>query len=281
MRTLLMNLHIVLGATLVLATQTGRGAQLPSGVSTPVVLQVSSEAPGTNARLSALIAEIRSQADVFVFLSGGASSMREDHQRQLLAMFEGLGMLAKGGRRIAVCDGGTQAGIMEAAGKARRNSGYAFPLIGVTPANEIPPRGKTPIDPNHSHIVAVDNPSAPAQDTWGSETETMYWLFAKLAEGRPSATVVANGGGITLTEVEANVRAGRRMILIEGSGRAADALVSLLQGTTPSDAEVANLRERAEKARLTRRPELFEVVAMQAGAEGLRDATIAALSRTK
>ncbi len=67
----------------------------------------------------------------------------------------------------------------------------------------------------------------------------MYWLFAELAEGRPSVTIVANGGGITLAEVESNVRAGRRMILIEGSGRAADALVSLLQKTQVSDAEVA------------------------------------------
>jgi SLOG in TRPM, prokaryote len=43
-------------------------------------------------------------------------------------------------------------------------------------------------------------------------TLAMYWLFAKLAEGRPSVTIVANGGGITLAEVESNVRAGRRMI---------------------------------------------------------------------
>ena len=152
----------------------------------PRVLEVSSVAPEKNAQLSSLIAEIRSEADAFVILSGGASRMSEDHQRQLLAMFEALSLVAKGGRRIAVGDGGTQAGIMEAAGHARRKSGNAFPLIGVAPLREIPPRGKTPLDPNHSHVVAVDNPSAPTQDSWGSETDTMYWLFAKLAEGRPS-----------------------------------------------------------------------------------------------
>jgi hypothetical protein len=185
---------------------------------------------------------------------------------------------ARGAPKIAVADGGTQAGIMEAAGSARRHSGLAFPLIGVAPAGEIPPRGKTPVDRNHSHIVAVDNPSAPAQDAWGSETETMYWLFAQLAEGRPSITVVANGGGITLREVDANVRAGRRMILIEGSGRAADALVSLLRKTTPADAEVATLRASAEKSGLMRRPELFEVLPLAAGPAGLRDRMLAALS---
>ena len=260
----------VVGSALLMALPSLSGAQTTADPGRPVVLDVSSVSLEKNVQLSSLIAEIRSQADAFVFLSGGASRMLADQQRQLLAMFEALTLVARGGRRIAVGDGGTQAGIMEAAGHARRASRGAFPLIGVAPAREVPPRGKTPLDPNHSHVVAVDNPSAPAQDSWGSETEAMYWLFAKLAEGRPSVTIVANGGGITLTEVESNVRAGRRMILIEGSGRAADALVSLLQKTQVSDAEVASLRERAEKATLTRRPDLFQIVGLQRGAPGLR-----------
>jgi hypothetical protein len=216
-------------------------AQTSAEATRPRVLSASSVDPDKNAQLSSLIAEIRKQADAFVFLSGGASKMGAEDQRQLLAMFDALTLIVKSGRRIAVGDGGTQAGIMEAAGHARRASGGAFPLVGVAPAREVPPRGKTPLDPNHSHVVAVDNPSAPAQDSWGSETETMYWLFGKLAEGRPSVTIVANGGGITLTEVEANVRAGRRMILIEGSGRAANALVALLRKTPVVDAEVIGL----------------------------------------
>jgi hypothetical protein len=240
----------------------------------PRIIQTSSSSPETNTQLSDLVAEVRQQADVFVFLSGGASKMGEDQQRQLLAMFEALSLVAKAGQRIAVGDGGTKAGIMEAAGLARRASGGAFPLIGIAPAPEIPPRGKTPVDPNHSHIVAVDDPAAPAQDAWGSETETMYWLFARLAQDRPSVTIVANGGGITLTEVAANLEAGRRMILIEGSGRAADALVSLLKGTKPSDGEVQSLRERAEKAGLARRPELFQIVPLRSGPTGLRDAIL-------
>ena len=243
----------------------------------PRLIEVSSVAPDKNAQLATLIAEIRKQADAFVFLSGGASRMGEDHQRQLLAMLDALMLIARSGRRIAVGDGGTRAGIMEAAGYARRASGNAFPLIGVAPAPEIQPRGKTPVDPNHSHVVAVDNPSAPAQDSWGSETDTMYWLFAKLAEGRPSVTIVANGGGVTLAEVDANVRAGRRMILIEGSGRATDALISLVRQTQVSDAEIVSLRERAEKGALARRPELFQMVSLQAGSAGLRDAILVAL----
>lgn len=277
MRVRHMNRCVVFGAAWLLVAPPAGGGQSSQGGPMPRVLQVSSVAADTDAPLAALVSEIRAEADAFVFLSGGASSMQEDHRRQLLAMFQGLSQVVGSGRRIAVGDGGTRAGIMEAAGQARRQSGNAFPLVGVAPASEIPPRGTTPIDPNHSHIVAVDNPSAPAQDAWGSETDTMYWLFGKLADGRPSVTIVANGGGITLAEVDANVRAGRRMILIEGSGRAADALVSLVKGTKPADPEVTSLRARAEQAGLTRRRELFQVVALQAGAEGLRDALVSTL----
>lgn len=268
----------IFGATLISMPASTPGAQTAGQ---PRIIQVSSVASDLNAQLAPLVAEVRGQAEAFVFLSGGASKMREDHQRQLLAMFDALSRLARSGRRIGVGDGGTKAGIMEAAGLARQASGNAFPLIGVAPAAEIPPRGKTPLDPNHSHIVAVDNPSAGPQDAWGSETDTMYRLFASLAAGRPSVTIVANGGGITLSEVAANVQAGRRMILIEGSGRAADALVSLLKKTTPADSEVRSLREQAEKASLTRRPELFVVVPLQSGAAGLQDAIVAAIGRSQ
>lgn len=270
----------LVGSALLMAPPFQSSPQAQAGAR-PQVLEVSSVGVEKNAPLSSLIAEIRSQADAFVFLSGGASRMRDDQQRQLLAMFEALALVAKGGRRIAVGDGGTQAGIMEAAGQARRASGNAFLLIGVAPAREIPPRGKTPLDPNHSNVVAVDNPSARGQDTWGSETDTMYWLFDALAKGRPSVTIVANGGGITLTEVEANVRAGRRIILIKGSGRVADALVSLLQKTQISDPEMVSLRERAEKATLTRQPELFQIVALEGGALSLRDAINAVIGGPK
>ena len=271
----------LVGLTLVTLLRCLPSAQTQASAVGPHVLEVSSVGLERSAPVSALIAEIRGQADAFVFLSGGASKMREDHQRQLLSMFEALALIAKGGQRIAVGDGGTRAGIMEAAGHARRASGNAFPLIGVAPAREIPPRGKTPLDSNHSHVVAVDNPSAPAEDSWGSETEAMYWLFAALSEGRPSLTVVANGGGITLNEVGFNVHAGRHMIVIEGSGRAADALVSLLRKTPVSDPEIVSLRERAEKASLTRRPELFTVVSLQRGAPGLHDAIRAVLQGTR
>ena len=57
----------------------------------------------------------------------------------------------------------------------------------------------------------------------------MYWLFAKLAEGRPRSPSSPTAAALPWRKSTSNVRAGRRMILIEGSGRAADALVSLVE----------------------------------------------------
>jgi hypothetical protein len=239
-------------------------------------LTISSVAPETNSKVIALIAEIRARANCFVFLSGGAAHIGEDEKRQLLSMFDALRLLVAAGYRIAVGDGGTQFGIMEVAGQARLASNNAFPLIGVAPAADIPPLGNTPIDPHHSHVVAVQNPAAPAKHCWGFETETMYWLFARIAEARPSVTIVANGGEIALDEVDANIRARRQMILVEGSGRTADAIGALLKGTDPAD---VRLYARAQERGLTRRPELFRFVALTAGAPGLRAAIVAAFGR--
>ena len=91
----------------------------------------------------------------------------------------------------------------------------------------------------------------------------------QLAEGRPSVAIVANGGSITLAEVDANVRAGRRMILVEHSGRAADAVIALLNKTTPGDPDVERLRAEAQTGSLDRQPELFDIVPVSAGPDGL------------
>lgn len=228
----------------------------------PDFVKVTTRSAARHRKLRKVIEEIRARADGFIFLSGGAAAMAAEDDTRLLALFEAFAILVRQGRRIAVGDGGTQAGIMEASGKVRLQSGDAFPLIGVVPAAQTPPAGTTPVDPNHSHIVSVDDKGLDdTQETWGAETSTMYEIFARLAEDRPSVTIVANGGMTALGEVEENVRAERPMILIDGSGRAADALVAMLNDAggdgTVANGETAQLRAEVEARRLTRSPELF------------------------
>jgi len=243
------------------------------GPGPPRVIAARQAALERNEELRSLIEAVHREADAIVVLSGGAAKMSAARQRALLAMFAAIGTLATE-RHIAVGDGGSKAGIMEAAGKARLASGGAFPLIGVAPAREVVPGGgSTPIDPNHSHLVAVDGPAlSGGVSTWGTETATMYWLFNRLAEGRNSVAVVANGGAITLDEIAANVEFGRPIILIEGSGRAADALIALVRGATPAEGEIAVLHAKARQMKLNRRPDLFHVVPIGAGASGLLEA---------
>ena len=244
-------------------------------------LEVSSVAPESNTKLAALIDDIRRQADRFVFLAGGAGNMDTERLQPALGMLDALAQLPLAGYRLAVGDGGTRAGIMEAAGNARRASGNKFVLLGVAPAVDVPPRGRTPIDPNHSHIVTVVDPLAPSVDAWGTETATMYWLFARIAAERPSVAVLVNGGTIALKEVLANVETGRIVIAIEGSGRAADAIVCLLKGTTSTDRELSNLCRHGRSLGLPGRSELFRVLPVSAGAKGLRDAIVDVIGGTQ
>jgi hypothetical protein len=186
---------------------------------------------------------------------------------------------------------------MEAAGLVRAGAREPFPLIGVAPAADItgadePGKnepGKTEIDPNHSCVVAVDNPLwvearrregwNPEQGQWGCELEVMADLFDRLSAGRPSVAVLANGGDAALREVRMHLDAGRRVILIEGSGRAADAIVSLLRGTGVAGDEMNALRRTAESLGLLSRPTLYTVVTLSDGAPALADALCRYLTR--
>lgn len=282
------------------------GAQAMKTADAPTVVPVTTHSFATDARVNDLVSSVRQQADAFIFLAGGASKLDDARKRELLALFEAFSLLARDGVRFAVGDGGTQAGIMEASGLARRASQPPFPLIGVSPKRELAlddktrAEGKTAIDPNHSHIVAVDNPDWDGKNGyWGAETVTMYQLFARLAEGRPSIAIIANGGPIVLEEVKENVKAGRKIILIAGSGRVTDALVSLLphSGGAPAQsteqsasasneqaaaaAEMAGFRASAEKLGLVARPELFEVFDIHAGPQALAARLRAAFAPSK
>jgi hypothetical protein len=151
----------------------------------------------------------------------------------------------------------------------------------VAPAAEIGPleEGRTLVDPNHSHVLAIDNPAwldtkrasgwTANDGYWGSETGAMHELFDRLALGRRSVAIVANGGPITLDEVEQHVRADRPIAIVAGSGRAADALASVLRGTTPPDAGSAALRSLVEARMLASRAHLFHFIELEAEASEL------------
>jgi hypothetical protein len=238
----------------------------------PRIITVVASRVDEDVDIEALVTETRAQAVARVFLSGGAAGLSSASEQALVRLFEALAILAAERLRFAVADGGTAAGIMQAAGRARAQSPHRFPRIGVSPMREIVPYGSTPVDPNHTVIVAIDNPEWDATDGYfGSETGAMYGLFARLAAGKPSVAVVANGGEITMTEVDQHIRAERPMILVNGSGRAADALVSLLDPARPMQADLEQLRTKAMALDLLRRPSLFHIVDLAGGPRAFAD----------
>jgi SLOG in TRPM, prokaryote len=130
-----------------------------------------------------------------------------------------------------VIDGGTNSGVMSLMGQARAALKGTFPLIGVVPLGlAIVPEREVDLledgclEPNHTHFILV-----PGQE-WGDESAWVAKIATELAGQAPSATVLINGGEITWKDAQANVDENRTLIVIEGTGRAADLLASVAHG---------------------------------------------------
>jgi TRPM family ion channel len=249
----------------------------------PVVIRVAAARVGTSPEIQALVEEYRAGAEAFVFLSGGAAEVSDAVSGQLRALLDALSRVAAEGVRLAVGDGGTRAGIMEWAGLVRQGSGAAFPLLGVAPAAEVTATGepgRTAIDPNHSHVVLVSNPEGTQRQgadrtggggRWGAETDAMYEIFGRLSAGRASVAVVVNGGAITLDEVRRNLVQRRPILVVAGSGRAADAIVARVRGITPPEPAARQFLDAVDDLGLDAHRDLVHVVDLRAGAAGLAE----------
>jgi SLOG in TRPM, prokaryote len=168
---------------------------------------------------------------VSVALIGGASQMSDSDLerarpvvRDVLAPF----VEARGG---VVLDGGTDTGVFRLIGRERAAASFAFPLVGVLPARlaALPGRPRqreaAPLEPNHTHFVLVPG------TTWGDEVLWLAQVAGLLAAGGRAVTVLLNGGELAWEDVEASVAAERPVVVLAGSGRAADELAAGLTGS--------------------------------------------------
>ncbi|MFH1722013.1 MAG: hypothetical protein ABH950_05350 [Candidatus Altiarchaeota archaeon] len=273
---------------------------------TPISL-LSVEAGGLKKRANqgAVFPDLQKQTDSFVFLAGGAAKMSEEARAKLTSMMSALPMVSEG-RKLGVGYGGTDEGIMKAAGDQRRGmldkGQEGFKLLGIAPdwstsfyesdvdnwKNEmIGP--KFVLDKDASHMITVrdfnwlERQLAQGWDkAWthfGSETDEMYAVFNSVSKDKPSVTLVANGGSITLDEVQQNIQDKRRMIILEGSGRAADVISGIVKGTDPlrqtteaAQIELAKLGGKAEKIGVAENRDLFRIVNMNDGPQALAKA---------
>ena len=174
-----------------------------------------------------------------VVLVGGAGELSEDDLARLRPAFaDGLVPAVE---RLGACvvDGGTDAGVMRLLGEARAAASASFPLIGVPAVGTVAlpgadSNGRAQLEGNHTHFLLV-----PGTD-WGDETPWLARAAGDASKGHPSVTVLVDGGDVAWRDVEESVRAGRKVIVVAGSGRAADSLAAALRGE-PADERARRL----------------------------------------
>jgi hypothetical protein len=158
-----------------------------------------------------------------IIVIGGAAGMTDLQSTAAdRAIRDGVGPVAAEVGAVVV-DGGTNAGVMQITGLARAESGDRFALVGVVGSDlvrlGIDPNGMPVLlEPHHSGIVTV--PGA----QWGDETRWLFDLAQFIARDRPIRTVLINGGSITRHELAESMRREIPVIVIRGTGRAADDL---------------------------------------------------------
>jgi hypothetical protein len=126
-------------------------------------------------------------------------------------------------------------------GQALRTERASFPLVGVAvekkvilPGGASGSGGRRGLERHHTHFVLVPGSS------WGDESPWLARVATEIAAGAFSVTVLINGGEISFQDVANSVAAGRPVLVIKGTGRAADRIAAALDGDR-SDAEAAQL----------------------------------------
>ncbi len=171
-----------------------------------------------------------------VTVVGGAGGLDETGLENLRSIFlTGIVPVLQQHNAAAV-DGGTLSGVMRLIGETRAQFGASFPLVGVAAAGTVRLPGRparpdvdTVLEPNHTHFIIVPG------DEWGAESPWIAQTASVLAGGGPSVTVLINGGEIAYADVERSVQARRRVVVVAGSGRTADAIAGALVGNMSDD----------------------------------------------
>jgi hypothetical protein len=180
---------------------------------------------------------------------GGASGVTRRHAAAVAAALEEL-VPALDRWEAAVVDGGTDAGVMRVTGQVREAAGARFPLVGVAAEGTVLLPGRAAardaarLEPRHSHVILVPG------DGWGDESPWLSRVASAIASGRPSVTLVSNGGEVTYDDIEHSLEDGRPVIVLAGTGRTADAIASAAADTGDATDRRAARIARSEGTRI-------------------------------
>lgn len=193
---------------------------------------------------------------VLISVTGGAQDFYM-HSSKIEQVFN-RGML-KAAQNIGawIVDGGLDAGVMQYVGKAIKEMAVDdVPCIGIAshkmvvlnemltekgntniPAEYVASQPNTPtkcaLNPNHTHFILVDSPVA----QWGHEIMFRSELEKYIREKFqiPVVLIVVNGGPGTLETVASGAEKNFAIVVVQGSGRASDAVAALVK-----KAQIAN-----------------------------------------
>jgi hypothetical protein len=182
-----------------------------------------------------------------IVLNGGTADLSPELDAALRrTLGEGLARVAIE-ERLTVVTGGTDAGIFALFGEALDDDRTA-PCVGVAPAGRVSwpgrerPSDRVPgdeqsvsLEPHHSHFLLVEG------NDWGVETDAMLALSEALSGSCPSLALLAGGGAGARREVLAHLRAGREVIVLDGTGRFAERLAEATAGRGENAEETAEM----------------------------------------
>ncbi|HEY9880550.1 MAG TPA: hypothetical protein V6D29_18975 [Leptolyngbyaceae cyanobacterium] len=169
---------------------------------------------------------------------GGASGLTDEYLDCLRNLFIEVVCPFAEAHQLAVVDGGTDSGVMRLMGKARAETQSTFPLLGIVvkektflPNEVSTAQDASALEPHHTHFVLVPGTA------WGDESPWIAQVADSVAGEMPSATLLINGGEIALhKDVPNSLGSQRPVLVIAGSGRAADQLAAALKGSNSDDA---------------------------------------------
>lgn len=153
-----------------------------------------------------------------IVLVGGAAGLEASTEPRLERFFRQALVPAIAEAGATVLDGGTDAGVMRLIGEERERAGGAWRLIGVAPFAKVRvpgSPGETDLARGHSDFILVPG------DAWGDESRWFHLIADRLSPDR-AVMILVNGGPIALDEIEQSIDRGGRVLVVDGSGRAAD-----------------------------------------------------------
>ena len=151
-----------------------------------------------------------------IVIVGGAGGMTSEDIEKVQEFFESRLVPFSSSKDAVIIDGGTDSGVMAAAGRAVKKAGDGIPLIGVA-AREVE-MIETFLEQNHSHFILCPGTH------WGDEAEWIAATAKAISGSLSRVAILINGGQIAWEDARLNIEYGSPILIAEGSGRTADVI---------------------------------------------------------